>query len=604
MQAIHRVRSINTTCADQALEYLTTHRLLPDIDIDAANNQYQEWLEKCIVTYTLFHTSEQDQKNSSSPTRLQSLLDAVWDRMQRPLPVRATHAAQTLLWKAAVTTELPSTEAWTALLRHPVFGSCGEINKARICRRAMLTALTRDDFPAAKATFFQMPQSAQDDPLSRYLAYKVALRSTDYGWGTEHLEVILRGSDDDQTLLYACALEAQKSTSRTMAVAAMQAIIEKMPQALHLPTLLRCAVRLLITDMDQLERRPDECVAEVLRLFEIAASNLKHFKRGTDDQWRREITWWSKNGYNLALRLCSEIHPRLLVRLSKVTVSFLDHDPVDGKPSLQEEHMHRRLICHFLCATALVVLGRSGSDESEDVLQAYLEARREINEFFNLWRIPAKTELDSHQSLARAFELHKLNLEAIFKLRQWQDIDSALSACLNFEGQGRWDRLADLVLLIHKQLTTFPPVEGGRQHTPVITQLLQKIINETWKRDKDIVQVARWVRTTFSIDLAAADKGVGSGEVALKLLGQAASLARRGADGKNERYPDDELQFLASVAFNRGVDFSVAGTADMAGHWFESALEIARYAGDNGSLHACLMGKRAQAEKRLRDLKV
>jgi hypothetical protein len=179
----------------------------------------------------------------------------------------------------------------------------------------------------------------------------------------------------------------------------------------------------------------------------------------------------------------------------------------------------------------------------------------------------------------------------VFKLEQWKKLSEALGACLEFQGTDRWDTLADLVLIIYDHTSK---LAIDSLATAKIPELLQKIINETWSKDKDILKLARWLRFTFSVGL-----NDSNGSVSIKLVEQAASMAKRGTEMRNQPYPEDELQWLATTAFNKAVDLLAVEDCATAEQWMEAALELARYAADNGSLHAQLTKTREEAKRRM-----
>jgi hypothetical protein len=82
------------------------------------------------------------------------------------------------------------------------------------------------------------------------------------------------------------------------------------------------------------------------------------------------------------------------------------------------------------------------------------------------------------------------------KLEQWDQLDQTLERCLALEGVSRWDTLVEIVIIIHER-TRAAGVESSA--TARIPDLLQKIINGTWKKDKDIVKFTRWIRVTFQM---------------------------------------------------------------------------------------------------------
>ena len=56
-------------------------------------------------------------------------------------------------------------------------------------------------------------------------------------------------------------------------------------------------------------------------------------------------------------------------------------------------------------------------------------------------------------------------------------------------------------------------------------------------------------------------------------------------------YPAEELEWIATVAFNRAVDFFVAEDDEACKRWAEKALNIAACCMDNGNLQNALQEK-------------
>jgi hypothetical protein len=85
------------------------------------------------------------------------------------------------------------------------------------------------------------------------------------------------------------------------------------------------------------------------------------------------------------------------------------------------------------------------------------------------------------------------------------------------------------------------------------------------------------------------------------MLLQATTIAERGRQpGKPEvgNYPDAELQWLATMAFNHAVDLLAGGNHAEATKWMDGALGLAYWARDEGALHALFTQKRALADER------
>lgn len=120
-----------------------------------------------------------------------------------------------------------------------------------------------------------------------------------------------------------------------------------------------------------------------------------------------------------------------------------------------------------------------------------------------------------------------------------------------------------------------------------IPQLLKKAIDFTWKKDKDLVKAARWLRLVFGMTIDSDDA------MALGLLHQATFLAQKGRK-RAEPFPVEELTWLATTAFNRSIDCLGAGDLHSCRKWADAAVDLARQADDNGGLHADLSGRRSR----------
>ncbi|KAK6429054.1 sporulation-specific protein 22 [Oleoguttula sp. CCFEE 5521] len=594
LRLIYGMRKAHAQACLSSLEQLVRYRLLPDLTTAMETDEVHAWLEKAAVTYTSVCTATALGRVSEPVAMLIALFDAIVNAIQTSVSAKATHTMQTLIWNASAKSTGEDAKSWLHLLQHSLFDSAGVVNKARIGRKAIENALDRNDLDAARAAYFQMPETARDENASRYLAFKIALCMNDTQMASDCLDALMKQSIKDPKYLYACVLEAQTSNNRAMAVAAFQRLVTQPPQGVHLPVLLRCTARLYIAEMDQPNTPPAEVMHELLRVFDIAADNIKSFRQGSEDQCRAEIQWWSKNSYNLALRLCSEVHPEYVVRLAKTCVRFLSCLPEDDGKMHQDNILDRRRICHFLAATALTVLGRSYDDGTEESLQYYTEVRKEVQAYTTPELVRPGDKTDP-LAAARTLELYKFDLEAILKLQQWSTLKPALERRLQLDNIDRWDTLVDIVLIIHKRASALNVPSSSTTDIPA---LLSKIINEVWRQDREVTKLARWIRVTFMI---ISTSGEDDGGISLKLVDQAIRMAqvRQNRQDERERYPEEELQWLATTAFNRAVDLLASDERKEAEGWVSGALNLARYADDSGLLHKHLTRNRDEAMKRL-----
>jgi hypothetical protein len=177
MHHLHKLRNVDPKATCKALDDFLTIRLF--------EHEKEEYIERAAVM-RIWVTTTALEAVDMLPS-LQHFLEILSKNLTVPFSAAATHAAQTLLWKV-IESHIAQKRYDTALTicrlaNHPVFSKCGEGNKAKLGRKAMLCALGQNDFATAREIFFSMPESAQSNPQSGLLLYKVALRSQDNDLG-------------------------------------------------------------------------------------------------------------------------------------------------------------------------------------------------------------------------------------------------------------------------------------------------------------------------------------------------------------------------------------------------------------------------------------
>ncbi|CAK1355183.1 unnamed protein product [Cercospora beticola] len=592
MQAASKAYHTFPDIAISAMQIFAMDRILPEMaSAGDRADQVKDWLEKATITCTLWASRQMIETGKYLSDKLLLLYDQIQQRQSEPFTTKATHAAQTLIWKAVDGSVNAASGGCCQLLRHPLFCNAGHVNKGRIGRRLMRGALDANELDAAHQYFLEMPISVQNEAATRCMAFQLAIRSNDLSLAEESLRIIANRSEADATYLYACVLDAQNQPQmRPLAVLALRTVLECKPPGLQVGSLLRCMARLLMVEANAGGSDQETVIREVVAVFKLAASSIDDIRKCPQKQWLVEAQWWSKNAYNLVVRNCSSTSPELLLELLSACMLFLDNYPQGPEYADPREIAQRRSVCMFLSTISLVALGRSSTDDAILAEQCFTKAQQTIAAFRTLSQ---QGQNDDEENTSRTFTMARFDLECTLRLRRWDMLDTVLRSCLEIRSSDRWDALADLVIVIHEYLDT-----GEKEaHTELITQLLQKAINETWKKDKDILKVSRWLRYAFMLCIDHEN-----GDFARKLLQQASRMAESGQRGKYDLYPESELQWLATTGFNHAIDLISRGKLQHAKAWLEDAVEVARWTQDNGVLHAMLSSKRQVAEERIDEM--
>ncbi|KAF2745815.1 SPO22-domain-containing protein [Sporormia fimetaria CBS 119925] len=613
---IHKLKDHSSVAACKILDQFIEIRLFPE--------ENQNWIEKAVITRVWAGTGGPSSENDLET--LQMLCDNVSRNTNQPLSAPATHAAQTLLWKkveaAYSQDQFATAEAWCRLCVHSVFDKAGELNKTKIIRKMIMCALARQDHASARASFQRMSDTGREEPLTRYLMYKVALHSKDAQLAAECLEAVCKKSSKDATLLYACVLEAQGAGDKRQTINALEKALDKYdynaPAGIHLPALLRCTARTLLSELVKEGKVCPGVMEEICKVFEGACAQAKSSRRRPTKPVQQlfttaEFQWFAKNAYNLALKYCGEMPPACLVRLLEACAEFII---LLGEVGVEDGDLILRLMfCDFFSSCAYVTMARA-EDYVRESLQYYLRARKHCESY----RVAADRELQNGTIASSVVpdvktkyaQIVKLELEAALKLEDWDGLDKLLDNCLVHVDEGHLQTLADLVFVIQTFVQKAGP-EG--RHQSKVFKTLEKIIKLSWQQShRDMDRISRWLRCLFQValnidesfsmqcidqagQLAAARHGVSS-----LFDGQAceytpwttppSSSPVRLADAETKEanhYPPTELEWLATTSFNHAVDYYVQENDAKCKQWAEKAITLAQWAEDGGALRKLLM---------------
>lgn len=412
---------ISTQSACSALDDLIILRLLED-DKD-------EYIQKAFMTRVWITTeSTVESDNNTTPNitstceTLKQLMDSMHSRLHFPLSAKATHAAQTLLWKridaSFKSEDSDMAHVWSNLTIHPLLSSSsGEGNAAKLARKVITCAIARQDLEAAKATFNQMPEGVRDEPLTRYLAYKIALRDGDEALAAECFGLVARQTlKADPTLLYACVLEAQQSGNRMQAIKALQALLGKCSQGelqgVHLPSVFRCTLKLLVAELPATDSAKSDARSAVCQLFEKA---IHAFTQQSATFDVKECQWFHTNSYNLALKHYTEWPGPEILMLLKCSAGFQPRNM--GKATEKQQYM----VNCSLQALIYLKLARADTDE-QDQRGDYMVAWKYCNSYYDTYgSLQVLHALDQLSFAPISRRVLTTGFEAAIRLEKWKD---------------------------------------------------------------------------------------------------------------------------------------------------------------------------------------
>ncbi len=184
---VYKLKSRNSALACTTLDQLYV-RLL---DTDKEN-----WVEKVFIAR--IWTSTAFTNSADAVYSLREFLEMVTANRAKTLTLTAsaTHAAHILLWKQVEVMfsqqQYDVARSWCQIALHAIFESSGWLNIAKIERKLLLCALQSLDVSSAREIYSQMSAASKEAPMTKYLVYKLALRSEDEDLG-KRLENTKRG---------------------------------------------------------------------------------------------------------------------------------------------------------------------------------------------------------------------------------------------------------------------------------------------------------------------------------------------------------------------------------------------------------------------------
>ncbi|KAI4281274.1 MAG: hypothetical protein L6R38_003832 [Xanthoria sp. 2 TBL-2021] len=565
---VHELRRRNARLAHAILVVLLSERLLVMDEI--------AWVERTLVTTVWNCTTSPDLGTMTDA--LEELLDTIIAKTDSALSTSATHAAQILMLKRIEAlynqADYDQADIWCRLALHNVFSGSGASNVGKLQRKRLLCALGRSDLGKCREIRYQMSDSTERDSSTRYLLYKVALKCQDADLAAECLESISKEQGKDANLLYACVLEAQKNGDRLQVIRALSQVLEKTTYqaaaGLHLPALLRLTARMLIQELESGQSQDQHCIDELCKVFEGAAAAAKRSRRDSsqDDIFpSAELDWFSRNSYNVALKMCTVWKADATLRIVRACSNFIGVYSLDNYAEQDSDLSLRRLFCDFLGCCLLTTLAR-GEDMIEDQLQYYLTLRKTMGDFRTLVKqqLP-KLEGGAKSDLMRKYScLIALDFEAAAKLKAWASLEDLISESESCGDNNVYSIMADIIL-------------ASEAPTEVIIATLQ--VSTTADKTARILlnhPANRYPSLSFNVEMAE------------NLIDQVVSIARN-AQKKTIPYPVEELEWVATTAFNRAVDFYCTSQDAICRRWAEKAMSLADLSDDDGQLHRLLQAK-------------
>jgi len=533
---------------------------------------------------------------------------------------------------------------WCQLGLHRLFELAGDASIGKLERKLISYHLIVSNTGLAHQMLDQMSFIQKNNKYSRYLAYCAAVRSGNDEEAQSCLNTITNGQGDMDQLLFACIGESVKHSKLLDAACLLQRVVDKHIQSsspgISLSALLKYTTKSLIEaiGLQSLDHQPN---AEVLmRLCTVFKYAIRLQDRQTDASRSPQSTtqldavWFGEKSFEIARMYAKTWPPRYIIDLLHYSNKLCYSG--GGAPIevvLSEERRVRRRDSSFMQALLYASEARSvtASYSVEDLPQTSYDSRskpkisdcrlvlhQKVFRIFTSLREQYQSQTsypDDEQELmlGQLQTLIPLAFEALLFMNAHTYLGDETAfdeiSTKQFLGTSRelkapvplYALLADTVLAFASGDANASSQLNGLQ-IPLVpaARLLGQIIQALRHlQEYSIEQAARWIRCVAQLIVEDIEKVMPNtkmeqGLTMLKsVVQQAMDIAKTSLDidspgdidmesGKTQRYPAEELQWLATKLFNLAVDLFAAGDRRLAQQWTSYAVDIAAIDPDLG----------------------
>ncbi|KAL5340752.1 meiosis protein SPO22/ZIP4 like-domain-containing protein [Aspergillus crustosus] len=555
----------------------------------------EQWMEKIFVSviWTVTNTNsitDHDPKLAETATRM--LVDCGLHKPSED----ATQASLLLIWKYIDTMLSKGSRAiaeqWCRLiLKQPMFQKTSD-TEAKAFRKLILCVLGNYNPSTAAQLFADLSDDYKTCPLTLYLMYRLALLGDDASRATGYIQSLCE-LGTDATYVWSCLADALHLGRLDNAIRNLEDVIAVSDddgfERLRISELLQF---MICTVCEKKNATSNECFLErTTSLLESALTVATREQRKPLSSV--ELRWLSCKSYSIALGMYKQPLLDAVIGLLNISIKFMELYQKESGAGSNIDPLEHLLKCTFL--QTMIIITEARRETSSRKKESHYEKAREVIKHFHdhIQAFGLDTIAKSHPDtwLDKYRIILSFDFEAAVFLHQWEDLTSIIEAskpivcaklssvfldCLLRSGapSSHLSRfLKQLIRTFHSSPSPFldTPAQSFSEYLP------------------------RHLRCLFSLSLQAEEY-----ILAESVLDQAFNLARNGADNSFSQspYPAEELQWIATTAFNRAVEFFLVSADGDCQRWAGKAIALADLIGeDKGKLGRLLRANRAKLRK-------
>ncbi|GAQ34684.1 uncharacterized protein AtWU_05979 [Aspergillus tubingensis] len=301
-----------------------------------------------------------------------------------------------------------------------------------------------------------------------------------------------------------------------------------------------------------------------------------------------ELAWFAKASYSIASRIFRSTKMEPVMHLLDISIK--------ARHIVLSEHY---LLCDSLKIAKIAIEARKeiSVDEKTKHYSAIHRIGAHFRGLFKSQTVEHSTNAQYERWLSQHRTILALDLEASIFLKNWSGVCTIIEEASPFLDERLSSVFLDGILRSEGHLKAKVQAVKLTIHRNAWQTLLRTLhasLSPFLHNSTFIIQtLPRYIRCLFQLSLDAAEY-----QLAESILDQSLILVqeRHAKTGNNDNlslpgYPEDEIRWLSTVAFNRAVDYYLAAADADCRRWAGKAINLANMAKDDGALGRLLRGK-------------
>ncbi|KAL4785183.1 meiosis protein SPO22/ZIP4 like-domain-containing protein [Aspergillus varians] len=537
-------------------------------------NTKDQWMEKIFVSVIWAVTNT----NSSSvylPNLVEAAAQALTESSSDMPSENAAQASLVLIWKYIDTMVskgfISIGEQWCRfLLKQPMFQKTPDI-EAKAFRKLIRCVLEQYNPSTARQIFEGIPEACKTCPFTLYLLYRLALLADDLCLTTVYIQSLCKQGADAK-YIWSCVADALHLGKTSIAIQSLEDVMaisdDNSFEKLQISQILQYVI--CTTRKDNLAHREDL----LGRITSLLGSALTAAETGQRKPFSSvELRWFSWKSYSIALELYKLFSAQVIIKLLNISTNFMELDQKETGAESNTGLLDHHLKCAFLQSMIMVTEARREKSSAKKE-HHYKEVRRATKQFrIHIQSLGLDSVMDPHPHtwLDKYRIILSFDFEATVFLRQWNDLAKVIETSKPIISARLSSVFLDCLLrsgapssyisqFVKQMIRTF-----HSSPSPYLNPETDSYFTE---------YLPRHLRCLLTLSIQAEEY-----ILAESVLDQALILARNNNNTNNStqapHYPKDELQWLATTAFNRAVEFFLVSADGECRRWAGKAIALA-----------------------------